>query len=66
MKILFVTKVYEVRLPDDRTDINADIDDMQDPEDAAIVKASDQAVALHMTYRLDAAGRFKDLVGLKV
>jgi hypothetical protein len=62
MKILYVTRVYEVRIPDDRNSIYEDIDLAQgNPEDAAIVKASDEAIAMHMSYAHD-TGKFDNEV----
>lgn len=53
-EILYVTRVYEVRIPDDRTEVNASIDAVQPhAEDAEIVKNSDEAIAVHMTYQFD-------------
>jgi len=61
MKILYVTRVYEVIIPNDRTAIEAAIDASNHPEDAAIIKASDEAVAMYMTYASD-EGKFNDAV----
>jgi hypothetical protein len=67
--IKYVTRIYEVNVPDDestnlrRNRVWQAIDDSykDNYEDADIVKSSDNAVALFLSYELD-AGNFTDLV----
>jgi hypothetical protein len=67
--IKYVTRIYEVNVPDDestnlrRNRVWQAIDDKfkDNYEDADIVKSSDNAVALFLSYQLD-VGNFTDLV----
>jgi len=63
MKIIYVTRTYEVRLPDDLSDVHAGIDDKMDPEDGAIVKSSENATAMFLSYQYD-DGNFRDIVDI--
>jgi hypothetical protein len=61
-KILYVTRIYQIVLPDDRTEINAAIDDDNEhASDAGVIKDSDEAVALYISYKFD-VGNFLDNV----
>ena len=63
MKIFYVTHIYEVRVPDDRTEVDASIDQVHShPDDASIVKSSDEAVAMHMSYAFN-RGKLQEHVG---
>jgi hypothetical protein len=52
-KVLYVTRTYEVNIPDDRTAIHAAIERDNLPGDAAIIKGSDEAIAVFMSYKYD-------------
>jgi hypothetical protein len=61
-KVLYVVMTYEVVIPDDRTAIEAAIDtDNEHAEDAAIIKGSDEAVAVYLMYKAQ-DGDFTDMV----
>lgn len=63
--IKYVTRVYEINVPDEGTqayaDVNAAIDQANGPEDAAIIKSSPEAVATFLTYQVD-GGNFTELM----
>jgi hypothetical protein len=63
MTIKYVTRIYEVNLPDDRTEVNRNIEAINHPEDAEIIKNSDEAVAVFMSYQYD-AGHYQDSVAM--
>jgi hypothetical protein len=63
-KILYVTRIYEVVIPDDRVGVNKAIDeDYTHPSDADIVKGSDEAIAVFLSYQYD-VGNYTEAVNI--
>jgi hypothetical protein len=52
-KVLFVTHIYQVTLPDDRAELNTLVDeDYHFQSDADVVTGSDEALAVWLSYKV--------------